>query len=173
MTWDKVSHRGGSIDDLCARIESMPDGQLWRMNVAGDLPGVGERVNARELARIVNANKGKRGYTYTHKRQPQALEQAKKATANGFVVNVSADTLAEADNLANAGAWPIAALVPSDAPEKLSTPSGRKVIVCPAQTRDNVTCASCGLCAVASRKVIIGFRAHGAKAKQANIIAKS
>ena len=51
------------------------------------------------------------------------------------------------------------------APAKLETPAGHTVIACPAETRENVTCASCRLCADPNRKVVIGFRAHGGKAR--------
>jgi len=44
--------------------------------------------------------------------------------------------------------------------------------VCPAQTREDVTCASCGLCAIPDRRVIIGFRAHGTRARVADAKAR-
>ena len=56
------------------------------------------------------------------------------------------------------------AIVPQDTPAKSWTPAGRVIIVCPAQTREDVTCQSCGLCAIPDRSVIIGFRAHGTRA---------
>ena len=54
--------------------------------------------------------------------------------------------------------------------EELHTPAGRRIVVCPATYRDDVTCASCQLCQRAERKIIVGFPAHGqsrAKASQA------
>jgi len=63
-------------------------------------------------------------------------------------------------------------VVPIDTPEKTYTPEGRKIIVCPAQSRDDVTCKSCGLCARADRDAIIGFRAHGTREKLADSIAR-
>jgi hypothetical protein len=46
------------------------------------------------------------------------------------------------------------------------------IIVCPAQTRDDVTCETCGLCARADRAVIVGFRAHGTRARVADAKAR-
>jgi hypothetical protein len=171
MVWDKVGARGVDLATLAHNIESMPDGQLWRFNVAGDLPGAGEHVDAAALGEIVRANIGRRGFTYTHKKSLAAIEWAQHATAWGFAVNMSADDAGEADTLADAG-LPLTCIVPIDTPEKSTTPDGRIIIVCPAQTRDNVTCASCGLCARADRAVIVGFRAHGTRARVTDALAR-
>jgi hypothetical protein len=164
MSWDKVPQRGGTLAELCGAIAALPAGQLWRMNVAGDLPGAGETVNPAALGEIVAANRGRRGFTYTHKKSPDAIHWARAATDWGFTVNLSADNAGEADTLAATG-LPVTAIVPIDTPEKTYTPGGLPIVVCPAQTRENVTCADCGLCQKAHRAVIVGFRAHGSKAR--------
>jgi hypothetical protein len=171
MAWDKVPERGGAVAALCASIAALPDGQLWRHNVAGDLPGDGENVDPVALGEIVRANIGRRGFTYTHKKSADAIDWAAHATRWGFTVNLSADDAGEADALAETG-LPVCAIVPSDTPEKSETPAGRTIIVCPAQTRDDVTCETCGLCARADRRVIIGFRAHGTRARIADAKAR-
>jgi hypothetical protein len=165
LSWDKVAARGGTLGQLCESVAALPAGQLWRFNVAGDLPGAGETVDAAALGQIVAANAGRRGFTYTHKKSPDALHWAGHATRWGFTVNLSADDAGEADLLAEADAGPVVAIVPTDTPEKSYTPAGRTIIVCPAQSRDGVTCETCGLCAIADRTVIIGFRAHGSRAR--------
>jgi len=135
------------------------------MNVAGDLPGHGEDVDAYALGEIVRANIGRRGFTYTHKKNAAAIFWARHATEWGFTVNLSADDAGEADQLAAHG-LPLTCIVPMDTPERSTTPAGRPIVVCPAQTRDDKTCKNCGLCQHADRAVIVGFRAHGSKAKQ-------
>ena len=165
MAWNKVPVRGGDLGALCASVAALPPGQLWRHNVAGDLPGHNEEVDAHALGEIVRANIGRRGFTYTHKKSAEALHWALEATRWGFTVNASADDAGDADALMDVYAGPIVAIVPMDTPEKTTTPNGHTIIVCPAQTRDNVTCASCGLCAMPDRSVIVGFRAHGSRAK--------
>ena len=170
LSWDKVPQRGGTLEALCEAVAALPEGQLWRMNVAGDLPGEGEAVDPVALGEIVKANTGRRGFTYTHKKSPEALAWAAHATRWGFTVNLSADDAGEADALAEHG--PVCAIVPTDTPEKSYTPEGRTIIVCPAQTREDVTCASCGLCAIPDRRVIIGFRAHGTRARVADAKAR-
>jgi hypothetical protein len=171
MAWDKVPERGGTLEALCEAVAALPEGQLWRMNVAGDLPGEGETVDPVALGEIVRANIGRRGFTYTHKKSAEAVEWAGHATRWGFTVNLSADDAGEADILAETG-LPVCAIVPMDCPEKTETPAGRTIIVCPAQTREDVTCETCGLCARADRTVIIGFRAHGTRARVADAKAR-
>jgi len=165
LAWDRAPTHGKAIDGLAAFIRAMDPGQVWRMNVAGDLPGKGETVDAYELGEIVKANQGRRGFTYSHKKSPDALKWIRHANAFGFTVNLSADDAGEADALADTQAGPVVCIVPMDTPAKSTTPAGRTIIVCPAQLRDDVTCATCQLCQRADRKTIVGFLAHGNKAK--------
>jgi len=165
MTWDKIPQRGVELAALLSFIEAMPEGQIWRHNVAGDISGEGEAVDSVELGQIVAANRGRKGFTYTHKKSPDAIKWAKHATDWGFTINLSADDAGEADTLAAHG-LPVVCIVPIDTPKHTTTPEGRAVLVCPAQTVDYMTCALCGLCQRADRKQIIGFRAHGTKARE-------
>lgn len=171
MTWDKVGARGVDLETLTQHIAALPPGQLWRFNIAGDLPGHGEAVDAAALGEIVKANIGRRGFTYTHKHTAAAIYWAQQATQWGFTVNLSADDVGHADELARHG-LPVAAIVPMDTPTHSITPEGRAVIVCPAQTRQYMTCALCELCQKADRRAIIGFRAHGTRAKQTDAHAR-
>ena len=164
MNWDKVDQRGDDIHGLALKISRLPKFQLWRMSVAGDLPGDGETVDAYALGLIVKANRGRNGFTYTHKKSRDAIKWARHATQWGFTVNLSADDAGEADQLSAHG-LPVVCIVPMDTPKHTTTPEGRSILVCPAQTVDYMTCALCGLCQKADRRQIIGFRAHGTKAR--------
>jgi hypothetical protein len=164
--WRRLSAGGGiSWQDFLKEVRALPEGQIWRHNEAGDLPGDGEELDQRKLVELVSSNRGRRGFTYTHK----SLEHArlyKAATMLGFTVNISTDSLAQADAAAALG-LPVTTVLPHDAPDKGNrTPEGRHVVVCPAELRVHVTCERCKLCAVGSRKSIVGFRAHGDRAKQ-------
>lgn len=173
--WDEVTRgeRGGSLAALCEQVAALPDGQLWRHNQAGDLPGDGKRIDSAGLAAIVAANKGKRGFTFTHynparKRVAAAI---RKANASGFTVNLSANNLAHADQLAALDIGPVAVVLSADFDgRRTETPAGRKVAQCPATYRDT-TCADCGLCAKRDRKVIVGFPAHGVNKRKADAVA--
>lgn len=161
---------------FCRKIEALPEGTLWRHNQAGDLPGQGNAIDGPKLARLVRANKGRKGFTYTHK--PLTADNLKaiaNANAKGFTVNLSANNLSHVDELANAApGQPIVVVLPSHIEgnaKGIASPEGRRVVVCPATYRDDVTCQSCGLCAVASRLVVVGFPAHGATRAKASAIA--
>jgi hypothetical protein len=152
----KCAPKSIDLDTLCASIASLPDGQLWRHNQAGDLPGVNETVDEVALYKIAEANRGKRGFTYTHKPLNETnMRAVVNANAAGFTVNLSANNLTHADQLAETG-LPVVVVLPREVQGnvKITTPAGNAVVVCPATYRDDVTCASCGLCQRADRPVI-------------------
>lgn len=180
MHWQKVSRgkRGQPWPDalatLAVELKRKGKGATWRHNQAGDLPGLGDAIDAGAIAALVkvNADASARGFTYTHKPlvgSPHAdanLDAVLAANAGGFTVNASANTLAHADTLAALGV-PVCVVVEHDAPATMATPEGRKVVVCPAQQKDNVTCATCRLCSRSARSVIVAFRVHGASHRRA------
>jgi hypothetical protein len=167
--WGRVPTEGLTWNAFLAEVRALPPRTLWRHNEAGDLPGRGERIDLGKLAELVLANMGRRGWSFTHKTLITDAEVHAVARANrdGFTINLSADTLEEADARADLGAGPVVVVLPSGSPTRgLYTPAGRKVVVCPAQTHA-LTCADCQLCAVPTRKSIIAFRAHGQGAEGA------
>ncbi len=176
MNWDKVDEgsRGTDWNAFCNTIQSLPKGQLWRHNVAGDLPHMRGLINKEALMSLVNANTGKHGFTFTHHElNAHNLEIIEQANLQGFSINVSADNLKHADELKKVAESraPVVVVLPKDQLTNCETPDGHKVIVCPAVVRDDVTCKTCKLCARTNRTSIIGFPAHGKKVKLANSIA--
>jgi hypothetical protein len=161
--------------EFLAEIRSLPPGALWRHNQAGDLPGAGDSLDVKALGALVKASSHARGFTYTHKPLKRAAERAAVACANrtGFVINLSGNNPAHADALAALRVGPVVTVLPDTVRGnmKLRTPAGRRIVVCPATYRPDVTCASCRLCAVAGRKVVVGFPAHGASHARASLIA--
>ena len=174
--WKRVTAgtRGIEWSELLSNIRSLPKKQLWRFNVAGDLPGLGEAVDVQMLCDLVAANNGRRGFTYTHKHLSTMSEllMVKLANENGFTINLSADNLREVDELKALNVGPVVVVLPSDSPDRVTTPGGHTVTACPAETRDDVTCATCQACAHAGRAGVIGFRAHGSKKKSVNVIVR-
>ena len=173
---------GMLFGDFLKAIKALPRGQLWRHNQAGDLPGLNNAIDVKALAQLVDANKDRQGFTYTHK--PVLHGQADKRTvaanakaiasanAKGFTINLSANNLEHADELAALKIGPVVTLLPiKNESNTLVTPLGRKVIVCPATYRVNTNCMTCKLCQRADRSVIIGFPAHGVSMKKAEAIA--
>ena len=171
LHWGKVTRRerGGTLAELCGTIKALPDGQLWRHNVSGDLPGHNNRINWSALSLIIAANKGKLGYTYTHypMQYTENRTAIERANREGFTINLSANNLAHADNLADLGIAPVVTLLPAEQVLNTVTPAGRTVIVCPATYKKRVTCESCGLCQKQGDDLIKGFPVHGSKSKAA------
>lgn len=172
--WDRVSNgdRGHTWDEFIARVKHMKKNQIWRHNQAGDLVGAGDMIDEWHLACLTAANVGKRGFTYTH--YPMNEHNArcvKLANEMGFTINLSADTVEEADRLAALGVAPVVTLLPRGVVPR-ETPAGRKITRCPAQTVEYMTCAVCKLCQDPKRETIVGFVSHGARFKTVDRVIK-
>lgn len=174
--WQKVSHdgRGTGFRDFLTEVRSLDRSQIWRHNQAGDLPGGGDRINRRLLERLVSASEGTRGFTYTHKpvegdsdtarRNREAIRDNNRAH---FTINLSGNSVDHADRLVQLGIAPVTTVLPSDETRKsFFSPDGNKIVVCPAALHDDIDCATCKLCAVPTRKAIVGFPAHGSQKKK-------
>lgn len=177
LFWGKVTREEAGTDwnTFCESISALPEGQLWRHNQAGDLPGDGQKIDFDALAKLTTANFRKKGFTYTHYNPeiPENAEAIAIANSAGFTVNLSGNNLAHADRLAAIGAGPVVCVVPESFPDRGETPEGRKVVVCPEQTGKAKSCAECKLCQKADRAVIVAFRAHGVSKKKAIAIASA
>lgn len=174
MHWRAVTEgkRGVTFAEFIEQVRELPLGTLWRHNQAGDLPGTGNRIDGAKLRELTAANRLRRGWTYTHKpMSPANAAAVREANAGGFAVNLPANNLTHADELSALGVGPVVVVLPSDSAPTVYTPAGRKVIVCPAQQREGITCADCGLCARRDRSVIVGFLAHGSARRAAERIA--
>lgn len=159
--WSKLNKGGLSIDDLAAKIRELPRNTLWRLNESGDLPGIGESIDIDSLIKIVQANKGKMGFTYTHKKQD--IPAIVKANKLGFTINVSCDT---ADEVSKYHALGLPVVAISNNPDKVEYIGGVKSVRCPAEYNDKVQCVSCKLCQNAKRDYAIKFTPHGTMKKR-------
>ena len=121
--WSGVSEgtRGGSWDELCAKVAALPKRTLWRYAQAGDLPGIDDAIDAGLLRQLVIANRGKRVIAFTHKpvlpdTATTALNRSVIAVANtvGFTINLSANNSAEADVLADLEIGPVVTILAHD-----------------------------------------------------------
>jgi hypothetical protein len=167
------------LEGLCDAIRALPRGQLWRCNEAGDLPTRdGVSIDAVALGAIVKANRGRRGFTYTHHdpHAPSSLGRSTNAAVidaanvQGFNINLSANNAQHADKLAALQIAPVVTLMDpaawQDGRNITSSPEGRPIVRCPAEYSDGMTCAQCQLCANRDRKSIVGFTAHGSSKRK-------
>lgn len=182
LHWAKVTRgeRGDAWPDFCRKVAKLAAGALWRHNQAGDLPHDPESgsVAVEMLRDLVKANavRRKRGFTYTHHdviRNHRNRNAIREANATGFTINLSGNNLAHADELVKTSCGPVVTVLPAsiEGRAEIFTPAGHRVVVCPATYRDDVSCATCGLCAVADRRIIVGFPAHGSGARRASTVA--
>ena len=176
IAWRNLDNgkRGKEWQAFCQDVKAIPRGQLWRHNSAGDLPGNQYHIDANALRMLTLANKGKKGFTYTHYDPSIGTNEASinEANNNGFTINLSGNNVEHAISLHALQIAPVVTLLPIDAPN-VQTIEGVKIVACPAEKSDKVTCATCQLCQHNKREYIIGFRVHGSSKKKAATIATS
>ena len=171
--WDKLDsgERGVPMTEFFRLIAALPPAQFWRHNQVGDLVATGGRVSRRFLRGLIAANRGRRGYTYTHHRLDlgENLALIRQANRQGFTINVSTETETAADRAVAAGLPAVVAVPSTETRTAWDTPAGNRVVVCPAQREGStVDCATCQLCYKRPAGLIVAFLAHGTSKAKAN-----
>lgn len=182
--WDRCSQ---SVDDpaeswrsFCKSVSGLPYGTILRHNQAGDFvprdrsnpieidaQAAGDLVAACHFGCV-------KGYTYTHypvlysENFPRKVVEKNRSliewmNQDGFVVNVSANSLSHADAILDSGLRaPVTALVKSGTiGRNFRTSKDRSVVICPAMWKEGMTCINCKGCMSANRRTIIAFPSHG------------
>lgn len=175
--WNRLSNgevkTAFDFSGLLQTIKSLQNGILWRHNQAGDLLHNNGVIDKAALQAITKANKGKRGFTYTHHvMNAENALTVDMANDGGFTVNLSTENLSDADKAYNLEVAPVVTLLPLGAAKVSYTPQGNKVVKCPADKVKGITCATCGICYISDREYIIGFEVHGTAKKSLDLIAK-
>lgn len=178
LHWDKISHcqRGISYNELLDCVSALPKGMYWRHNQAGDLYGDNLCIDGDAAERLVRANSHVRGFTYTHK--PLSYSENRDIilmmNSSGFTVNISCNSLHEVGKISQQfPGFPLTVVLPYDintSVHSFSLSSGQRIVLCPA-VYTTITCQQCKLCAVPTRKSIVGFPAHGTQKRAASHIA--
>lgn len=188
---------GGSFAAAIKFVEATPEGTLGRWNVAGDLPGKGDKLDRSKVIRLAlaNAQANARWFTFTH--YPIRAQDV-RATTNpahrriiashnrsvirdaikiGFAINVSANSPRHAAKLASMG-FDVASVAPMDWVGTKKLNGGHVGVQCPATIPGRTTtCNDCGMCermgriSAAKTRVIPMFPAHGASKRKASAIA--
>ena len=171
--WNKVreGERGDNWDGFVNRVKRFRKNELWRHNQAGDLPPNADgKLDADKCEALADAASHTDGWTYTHYDPTDAHNNSVIKGMNeigGLVVNLSADTMEQADTYHELGIAPVTVVLPEDAPNKGNkTPNGLPILVCPAQIADEIACDTCKVCQKRDRKCIVGFKAHGSRRKK-------
>ncbi len=175
--WKKVNNdeRGTDWDTFCSQVEKLKPGTLFRHNVSGDLPTIGETIDTVKLDQLQCAvtNSGARFYTYTHWNVSQTNRDIiKRFSQFGFAINVSTETIRTAAKYHLEGLdvvitdtalfkFAVNNLKEYKQPTKIKyCGEDVKVIPCPEQYTDSATCATCKLCTRVNRDFVIAFKEH-------------
>ena len=139
-------------------------GRPLRIHVGGDCPTEEAAVIVSAAARRFVERVKAPAYTYTH-----AWRRVSRKAWKGVSVLASVETLADAKRALKRGYAP-ALIVDHHDSDRAAVVDSVRLIPCPAQTRDDVTCADCRLCMNADRlhdmNAAITFAAHGTGAKK-------
>ena len=157
-----------TLDDAVARVrKGMHAGARYlRDRVAGDVVTAAGRLDRAYVAAIttVATSNGLTPFGYTHAWRTFTPADRAWLQSSGYVMNASTETPAGAARAVRLGMPTVIAngIVPEG-----TMIEGKRVVTCPAQTRDDVSCASCGLCAKPNRSCIIRFMPHGSAVRKA------
>jgi len=171
LHWDRLDRSGLSWDEMIGKIQALQPLTLFRHNVVGDLHLLDDgSIDEVKLEAFAQAARSKRPIVYTH--SPQTTRNlnalSKLRESRGLVVNVSCETLAQAERALSFGVNAVLTVKRSEVTETTRNGKTLALVPCPAESRDDVTCATCKLCArdrVASG-VVVTFHAHGAQTKK-------
>lgn len=109
-----------------------------------------------EVAALATAT-GLTAYGYTHAYDQLSSVDVLAIAATGYVMNASCNTV---EDIERAVALGMPTTYAGDDLIDGEMIAGRRIVTCPAQTRDDVTCASCGLCAKPNRAATVRFLIH-------------
>jgi hypothetical protein len=148
-------------------IAGLSGKRVLRLHVVGDARTNAAACVLGKAARSYAARgdkpaRGKKVWTYTH-----AWKRVRRDSWGESVsVLASCETPAQARD-AMAQGYAAALVVPSFESTRAYYRDGITVLPCPAQTHDDVTCESCGLCRdderLRERGLVIAFAAHGCR----------
>jgi len=173
LNWDKVTRgeRGGTFKELLENIKALKPGTIWRACVAGDIPAnINGEISRTYIKGLTAANKGLKGYTYTHRKLNvgENISLLKTANKQGLTINISTETETAADNVIKNKLPAVMVVKSTETRNAWTTKGGNKVVVCLAQTAGK-SCIDCKLCQErpsANNRLIIAFKAHGNQAKK-------
>jgi hypothetical protein len=154
-----------SYPEVRALASNLRLGGMVRANVSGDVLAEDGRPDypyLSALSHVATERPDVAVFGYSH-----AWRSISPGIAPGVTLNASCES-AEEIATATAHGWPtVTTAVDASDPIIGSTIAGRRVIICPAQTRDSVTCSTCRLCARPARRSTVAFLVHGSGKAQA------
>lgn len=158
-----------SVDEAVSAIEEggRRSARYLRDRVVGDVVDPDGGVDMQYIVDVATVGRrtGLVPFGYTHAWRRMSAADVAAIAATGYVMNASCETTADVAHAVMLG-MP-ATIVNDDLPEGTMI-AGKRVVTCPEQTHDGVTCASCGLCAKGERVAVIRFLVHGVAHRKAH-----
>lgn len=161
-----------SVDSVRTKLRKRnPAARFMRDRVVGDVvteSGAIDHAYIRTIAALAReADLIPFGYTHAWRRMTS--DDVAEIAATGYVINASCESR---DDVRHAVALGMPTVIASDIVddgETFTRPDGTtlRIVTCPAQSRDDVTCASCGLCTRPERRAVVRFNIHGTARKRA------
>lgn len=153
-------------DDLSAKLgKASRSARFLRDRVVGDVLDADGNVDMAYILAMaaLGADHGLTVFGYSHAWRRFTPAEVAETAASGYVLNASCETREDVQAAIDLG---MPAVIASDNVadgETFVTPDGktRRIVTCPAQTREGVSCASCGLCAKGDRAAVVRFQIHG------------
>lgn len=160
-----------AVDMLAKLAHRDPNARFLRDRVVGDIldgSGAIDHEYVETVAAVAIAA-GLIPFGYSHVWRRFTAADVRRIARTGYVMNASCETREDVRRAINLG---MPAVIASDILEDGETferPDGvtLRVVTCPAQTRDDTTCATCGLCARAERRSVVRFHIHGTARRRA------
>ena len=144
-------------------LAELPRGSLWRYGIAGDLPGINEKINQAEVLEIAEVcdRRNLKAIVYSHKimNSEENISFAQALKLQGFSINASCETDQQALLALDMGLQAVI-VVSHDTPKKRIV-NGVKFLTCPATKNGSIGCAQCNWCAKSDRKFVVQLPAHG------------
>lgn len=164
---DKYARPEISEADAIAKLQRAPRGARYmRDRVVGDVvapDGSFDRPYVEAMARVADAV-GLKVFGYTHAWGLMTPEDVTAVGESGYTMNASCET---EEDITRAVLLGMPTVVTGDQWKEGAIVAGRRIVTCPAQTREEVNCASCGLCAKPARACTVRFLVHGTAKGQA------
>lgn len=140
--------------------------RFLRDRVVGDILTDG-RPDFGYIAAITGAARraGLRVFGYTHAWDRLSADDVTRVKQEGYALNASCETAADVEEATAKGMDVV--LTGNDWTDG-DRIAGRRIVTCPAENNDDVTCASCGMCAVMNRRNVVRFHTHSGSARLAD-----
>lgn len=152
--------------DEAMAIDALKSGLPLRLHVVGDCrTKATARIVSGAAARYIKRTGARAVWTYTHAWR----DVPRDAWAREVSVLASCENVGQVKE-ARAHGYRACAVVVASHPadgKAYNVEGVGKVVPCPNQVRDGVTCADCKLCWSSDRDVVVAFAAHGGGAKKA------